>query len=455
MRSLFLKIFLWFWLAMALMGLAVISVTWTMRAEPVVPAQRGLLGEAMERNARVAALLIETRGPQEVEAFLARVNRKARVNGLFFDENGKLLAGKRNRSGAAELAKLAAKRDDLEFSLSGVDVLAARRAISRSGKTYVLVATMPRGLLSALRVQPETRLLRLGATLLVAGLVCFGLARYLTVPIIKLRHATRRFAGGDLSVRVAPQLGRRRDEITELARDFDAMAERISTLLTAQKRLLGDVSHELRTPLTRLNIALELARRNAGPQAAPALDRIEREAAQLNELIGQLLTLSRLESDAAPRESVDLAALLKSVVADAELEAHSENKRIEIVSVCECAVLGTPSVLQSALENVIRNALRHTPNRVEMSLLCDDEWARLTVRDYGPGLPEDVLNEIFRPFFRVETARDRQSGGVGLGLAIVERAITSHGGKVAARNATDGGLIVEISLPRQITNPAD
>jgi two-component system sensor histidine kinase CpxA len=354
--------------------------------------------------------------------------------------------------GAKELARAAAQRDGVEFQISGVDLMAAARATGRDGKVYVLLASMPRSLLSALRVQPGTRLLRICAAILIASLVCFGLARYLTDPVVKLRDATRRFAAGDLSVRVRPQLGRRRDELADLAHDFDAMASQIASLLTAQRRLLGDVSHELRSPLTRLNLALELARRHAGDGAASALDRIEREAAQLNELIGQLLALSRLESSEVKPAHIpfDLAQMLREVVADARFEADATGRTITLQGAETCELHGTPGVLRSALENVIRNALRHTPEKtpVEITLRCVGHVASVSVRDHGSGVPDEALADIFRPFYRVDDARDRQDGGgAGLGLAIAERAVTSHGGQARARNQPDGGLIVEIELP--------
>jgi two-component system sensor histidine kinase CpxA len=228
------------------------------------------------------------------------------------------------------------------------------------------------------------------------------------------------------------------------------MAERIESLIEAQRRLLGDISHELRSPLARLSVALGLARRQAGDRAASSLDRMEREAERLNDLIGQLLSLSRLESGAERIDShkIDLARLVREVAEDADFEARSRNRSVRILSVDECSVEGNHRLLASAIENVVRNAARHTAEgtQVEISLRCNDR-ARIVVRDHGEGVPESMLGNIFRPFYRVEDARDRQSGGSGLGLAITERAVRLHGGEVRAENAEGGGLIIEISLP--------
>ena len=291
--------------------------------------------------------------------------------------------------------------------------------------------------------------------LLTAGLLCYLLARYIVSPVVKLRAVTQQVAGGDLSARVGPLLGTRRDELAAMGHDFDAMAARIETLVSAQQRLIRDISHELRSPLARLNVALDLARKRAGANATSALDRIEREAQRLNEMIGHLLTLARSESSMAgrPRELVDLAALVGEVVADANFEAGNMNRSV-CLTVCEpCRIAGVAPLLRSAVENVVRNAVQYTPEHtvVAVSLRCsvaaDREVAVISVRDHGAGVPAEALADIFRPFYRVADARDRESGGTGLGLAITERAVRLHGGSITAANHTAGGFIIEIRLP--------
>jgi len=299
------------------------------------------------------------------------------------------------------------------------------------------------------------------AVVLVAGIGCFALARYLTSPVRRLKHAARQLAAGDFSARAGPKLASRRDEIGELGRDFDRMADRIESLLTSQKRLLQDVSHELRSPLARLNVALELAARDAGPAASPALARVGLEAQRLNDLIGQLLTLVRLERGSAQltMPTVDLCALVEEVAADADFEASALNRHVRVVRCDPCTVNGSSELLRSAIENVMRNGVRYTADatEVEVSLSASPSAvveggpaiaAVLEVRDHGPGIPEESLTRIFQPFYRVSDARDRGSGGSGLGLAITERAIRLHDGTVEASNAADGGLIVRIKLPR-------
>jgi two-component system sensor histidine kinase CpxA len=292
------------------------------------------------------------------------------------------------------------------------------------------------------------------AVLLTAGIFCYFLARYLSSPVVKLRAATQQLAGGDLSARVGAATSRRRDELADLGRDFDVMAERIESLMASQQRLLHDISHELRSPLARLKIALELARQSDGQDALWALDRIEREADRLNDLIGQLLTLARLENDQpkAGKEPVDLRELVDDIVFDANFEASNYNRAVKVIASQDCTIEGDEQLLRSAIENVVRNAVSYTAEgtTVEISLRRqDDDGGRVVINalDKGAGVPQAALAEIFRPFYRVEDARDRQSGGIGLGLSISRRAVQAHGGTVTASNAPDGGLLVVISLP--------
>ncbi|HYA37695.1 MAG TPA: ATP-binding protein [Candidatus Methylomirabilis sp.] len=289
---------------------------------------------------------------------------------------------------------------------------------------------------------------------IVSGLVCLLLARYLTAPIGRLRRATEAYAAGDLNPRVAPTLGSRRDEIADLARAFDRMAQRLQELMTSQRQLLSDVSHELRSPLARLQVALGLARQRADGRATAELDRIEGETERLNDLIGQLLSLSRLEAGVMQpeREPIDIGEILAAVAADADFEARANNRRVEVAQVAPTVIQGDAALLHSAIENIVRNAVRYTAENTTVRLSLDRAGDRakgltIRIRDYGPGVPEEMLPHLFEPFVRVDDARDRSRGGYGLGLAIAQKAIRLHGGEVVARNEPDGGLSVVITLP--------
>jgi len=286
--------------------------------------------------------------------------------------------------------------------------------------------------------------------------VCLGLAWRLTAPVRRLRSAVQRLSGGDLTARVGPGLVRPGDEIAALGRDFDLMAARIEELMTAQQQLLRDISHELRSPLARQKVALELARQRSGPEAEWALDRIDREAERLNDLIGQLLTLTQIETgrNQIPRGPVSLTRLIQAIAADANFEAETRQRRVRAVVEGDLTIQGSEEMLRRAIENVVRNAIRYTPEHTQVDVLVSrrpgqsgGDTAAVCIRDHGPGVPEAALSQLFLPFYRVADARDRQTGGTGIGLAITERAVRLHNGTVSAANAPDGGLIVEIVLP--------
>jgi two-component system, OmpR family, sensor histidine kinase CpxA len=290
-----------------------------------------------------------------------------------------------------------------------------------------------------------------GAALLVSGAICYALTRYLTGPVLRLRAAARRLAQGELSAR-ASDTRPRRDEIGELVSDFNVMAERVEALVTSQRQLISDMSHELRSPLARINATVGLARQRLGENVL--FDRLERDAERLNDMIGRLLTLARLDMTATSPEMrrIDLKGFVADVVADAQWEALERECRVDFVCNGDCTIEANPDLLRSAAENVIRNAVRYTApgTAVEVRVECrhgnNGDAASIRVADRGPGVPDTELSNIFRPFYRVADARDRESGGVGLGLAIAERVARVHGGSIHAENRAGGGLEVVLNL---------
>ncbi len=288
--------------------------------------------------------------------------------------------------------------------------------------------------------------------IVVTGLISYWLARNITSPIRQLQRATQQISSGDLSSRVAPEVALRKDEIGELGREFDRMAEHIEELMSAQKRMLRDVSHELRSPLARLQVALELARKSVGDSGKKEHDRIEKEANRLDELIGQVLSLVRLSTNGSKlvKEEVEIEGLVQQIAEDAGFEAGSQGKKVRLTKSTCGTLAADPELLHSALENVVRNAILYTPENssVEISVTKRaDSVVKICVRDFGPGVSEDALSHLFEPFYREADARDRTSGGYGLGLAIAKRAIQLHGGSIVAKNAEGAGLEVEIYLP--------
>jgi two-component system, OmpR family, sensor histidine kinase CpxA len=449
-RSLYLKIFIWFWLAMIIINVVLFAAFALTRPTPTRRSWRDLT--QVGPNAQKAAEIFEQSGPAALTAALQATEKSTGVSATFFDESGKELSGRTVPPNAAELIARATESREIEFNFAGPGTLVARPLVSAKGQRYMYVAHIPRP-----PFQPISQALglRLLVVLVIGGIFCYWLARYLTTPLLNLRTTTNELAEGNLAARVPTKIAKRRDEVGQLGRDFNTMAERLESMVRAQQRLLGDISHELRSPLARLGVALGLARQRSGAEAGGALDRIERESDNLNEMISQLLTLTRLESgtDSRKRTDVDLAALVKDVAEDADFEARSINRSVNVVSSDNCSIKGIEELLRSAVENVVRNAVRYTPEgtAVEVALRTQnggsDNFAVISVRDRGNGVPEGSLEKIFQPFYRTEDARDRQSGGgTGLGLAITERAVRMHGGSVQAMNVAGGGLAVEMRL---------
>ena len=287
------------------------------------------------------------------------------------------------------------------------------------------------------------------ASLLFAAL----LAWYFSRPIRALRSAFEAAAAGDL----APRFGtapKGSDELSDLGRDFDRMSGQLRALMDGQRRLLHDVSHELRSPLARLQAAVGLAHQRPD-KVANSLERIERESIRMDKLVGELLTLSRLEasSGVVRREPLDLTELVDAIVADARFEVaqagNGAQPRIMVDASGPLPVEGDPDLLWSAIENVVRNAVKHGARGglVEVVLRTEDGMALVEVRDRGPGIAPDDLPAIFEPFFRAGASRTGVDGH-GLGLAIARRVVQAHGGEIVAANRQDGGLRVTITLPR-------
>jgi two-component system, OmpR family, sensor histidine kinase CpxA len=314
---------------------------------------------------------------------------------------------------------------------------------------------------------------RLLIGLIVSVMVTFGITMVITRPIGSLREAARKLAAGDLHARAKWPRGKpghkTGDELWGLVYDFNEMADQLESQVDAQKLLLRDVSHELRSPLARLSVALELAREEAQPGLGEKLgmeeqlDRIERETGRLNSLIGQLLSLSHLESSARLPEPqrLSLGSLVTELLPDMDYEAQQRNCSVSFVSLtppgssipASSEVMGSPELLGRAVENIIRNAIAYTAEGTAVEIQLRNEhrlgtrFAVLQVKDQGPGVPEAALKSIFRPFYRLDLSRQRSTGGYGVGLAITERAVRLHGGAVTARNAPQGGLIVEMRIP--------
>ena len=449
--NLFLKIFLWFLAAIALMVCVVVFLNWTVQTEPVVSRWRISVRNQTTIYAETAAQIYSREGEQGLSEFLERVRKLETISEVdLVGENGRAwLSEGVNADSYRDLMNRALVSDQVEIENSSDTALSSKRIVMPSGERFVLIVRWERPRMTPFFGDSPLRYLRYAGLLFTALLLCWVLAKYLSSPIGKLRRATQKLADGDLSARVAEKVGRRRDELASLAKDFDLMAERIESLITSQQRLSRDVSHELRSPLARMNVALEIAKQKMNGEAAPQLARIEAESQRLNDMISRLLTLSKLETGSKDfeRRELNLRSLVEQVAADADFEASAKGKSVNVVTAAECRISGSETLIRSAVDNVLRNAVRYTAEgtSVEVALSNGDGKAKLTVVDHGGGVPDAELENLFRPFYRVGEARDRGSGGTGLGLAIAEQAILAHNGTIRAAN-TEDGLLVEMIL---------
>src|SRR5215469_11333413 len=449
MKSLFVRIFLSFWVAQALFFVLAILVTLAFR--PRTSTWEALRTTALNDGVNA----YEEGGSQQLLEYLNSFDATQHVRAYVFDEHGVEMTGRGAPDWAIRVATGGPRVPQNGFIFPAPPIVRDSKASSDGKHRYTVVLGLPPGprVFIGPRGVPFTGLI---IGVVSSGLVCYLLSWFLTKPIVRLRMATRQLAAGDLGARTGAPASARRDEVAGLMRDFDGMAERLETLLKAQSRLLNDISHELRSPLARLNVALGLARQRAGVESSDMLDRIELEASRLNELIGRILTLARLEDgeQIVPQTPVALDEIVVNVTEDAEFEAQARRCHVRtLIPEGDWKVRGNASLLHSAVENVVRNAIRYTHegSSVQVELTSEDRSGRreavLRVIDAGPGVPADALEKLFEPFYRLDDARGRQTGGVGLGLAITERAVRFHGGRVAAFNRQPSGLIVEIRLP--------
>ncbi|MGP0064446.1 MAG: sensor histidine kinase [Isosphaeraceae bacterium] len=443
-RSIFTKIVVWFsvTVVLSLVGFVATAVLLSERLsgrDPAIPRLHALLLDEARRA-------YEEGGPTRLASYLRRLKSYTEIDYYLTDSRGKDLVSGADRSAFLAMRSARPRNRRTRSWLFPILAFPARESsavlVHGSGsRRYRMIAVLPpRPGLST----TDTLTYFLWLPVLI-GILCYTLAVHLASPLRGLRRVLEKFGRGELGIRYHLN---RRDEIGDLAQAFNRMADQITTLLTAERRLLQDVSHELRSPLARLGFAVELAR--TSPDQEAALGRIRKEGDRLSHLVNELLQLTRAEGDpgAWNLEDVDLVKLLQELVADCSLEADAQGCRLVLKADRTLVVTGDRELLRRACENVLRNAIRHSPagTSVDIELTRQHGMAEVAIRDHGTGVPREALSDIFEPFFRVEGDRDRSSGGVGLGLAIARRAVEIHQGTVTAFNANPG-LVVALHLP--------
>jgi two-component system sensor histidine kinase CpxA len=450
-RSLFLRIFLWFWMTVIVTGIALI-LTFMLQRGSIPSRWIGMLNNTARYSGTIAIAEMERGGVPAVSSYIEHLGREGHLQACLFNSLGTAIAGERCAGFQDMTRRVMAGRIPVLGMRFGI-TRAAMMLTGSDGQEYIFTTELPAGPRAAFGTNHLSFLMEWGVALLVSGCICYLLTRYITAPILRLREASQQLAAGNLGSRVAPEMGRRPDELGELICDFNAMADRIEQLVFGQRQLISDISHELRSPLARLNVALDLIHK--GKSNDFAVDHMERDLESLDEMIGRLLTIARLDSPSPPIQfsPVNIGELISGIVRDAEFESRKRDIRISLAAEKEYWVQGNPELLHSAIENVIRNAIRYTNTgtsvevRIESTGATPNLFVQLIVRDHGPGVPEGELVNIFRPFYRVTESRDRQSGGAGLGLGIAERVVRLHHGTIRAQNAARQGLQVEIALP--------
>ena len=444
MHSLFLRIFLLFWLAMTLIVGSSIATTYTITSRENEPFE-------YQRRPSVAiqASEILARGGLSALKNWLETSKSAMGDRELFvvGPDGKDILGRRLPESASRRLEFI-NREPVPGNFR--PSRAVPQIIAPDGSTYTVVMTPRRPSIFGALSLPAISLTILGIALVVSALTSWWLAEHLTAPIRRIQAGARALASENLELRVSAGLEGRKDELAVLARDFDAMADQLRANRAATTRLLRDISHELRSPLARMRVALGLARQPPA-DLARQLDRLEREIERLDSMISQVLKLARLHGTDAllARERFEIDDVIEEVVRDANFEGAVKNCKIALRGAANSAVLGSRELLRSAIENVLRNAVRYSPQDtpVEMQIARASSGLEIVIRDHGPGVPAADLERIFEPFYRVAESRDRDSGGEGIGLAITSQVMRAHGGSARAVNANSGGLEVRLSLP--------
>ncbi|WP_416307046.1 ATP-binding protein [Neptunicella sp. SCSIO 80796] len=447
LNSLFGRIFLWFWLAMLLI---IFSTAWIARQaamehtlRPMQPQDQQQLNASLNRLNQ----FIDKRplNEPELSQMLGRIGSRSRTDLLLLNPDSKqFIAGFPHPEIPMRevLLDLIDQPSAFSIMLPGWRFVGpAKVTINQQAYLLFVGKRMPPTFFRDVKRQPPIFLIMVA--IVISGLLCLLLTWSLVKPLRRLKAAAAKMGAGDLTTR-SGETSYRHDEIGQLGREFDHMAIQLEQLVSGQKRMLADISHELRSPLARLQVAIGIAQQNADLDI-PQLQRIETEAQRIDAMLAQILTLSRLDArqNNIIFQHINLDPLMESLIGDAIFEAEAQNKKIEVDLQPNLSLSGSKPLLASAIENLLRNGIKYANSKVSISLhKTPQNNIELIISDDGPGVPSAELEKIFTPFYRTAESRSRDSGGVGLGLAIAAKAIEGMGGHIHAVNNPQGGLSV-------------
>jgi two-component system sensor histidine kinase CpxA len=455
-KSLFFRVFLWFWLATLLIFVSSVWLANQLGSESKYrPLDNQQQRELVVSTQKLQNQIDKRSGNVSLRQLLIKVGNRNRFGSILVD-----LSTRKVVHGVSRHRRVRGEVFD-DFNLQSLPI-----TLEVEGNTFIgpgliranqtdymlfLVAPRPGGNLRVIRHEYPGVFILFMLSLSVG--LCYLFVRGLLNPITQLRQASKRMASGEMGVRVGTASSRL-DEIGQLGRDFNNMSEQVENLVNNQKRLLADISHELRSPLTRLQLSIGIALQQNESEVSvnmlAALERIEKEALQIENMIAQVLLLSRLDNQQPIQnlQMVSLEQVMTSIIADAKFEAEHKNKELSYQAAKDINLFVEPQLFSSAIENILRNAIHYSNQLIQVTVSVEGEKVIWEIEDDGNGIDENQLSRVFEAFYRESTARERDSGGVGLGLAIAYHAINKHQGSIQASNKPLGGLLVRISIPQ-------
>lgn len=450
MRSLYWKIFLSFWLATILIIITTAWVTSEIAQKSSIPAREQVF---MDSYANAAVATFESGQHAALKKWLTQTGDEKKMTIYLLCSTGEIIGNQHPPEIIRRITEELVDDHLVEGIMKFGNIIVSHEILSTSGRAYRLAAVSEKPLSHFVKIPWAGLTIRLTIAIVISGLICYMLSVYLTQPLRSLGMAAKSIATGKLNTRVGHFKGHNRDEIAELSREFDRMAEELEDLIHSKERLLQDISHELRSPLARLQIAIELGRQQSKHLAKKEFDRMEVECLRLNTLIGEILQFARLDKsvDELALTKVNIPELLENIISDARFEFATNQSLIQLENSFSCDLWVDERLIHRALENIIRNALHFSPiNKIVTIALSTNKVASelwIDIKDEGPGVPEEQLETIFNPFYRVDSSREKKTGGYGLGLAIAQKSVQLHQGSIVASNRANGGLCVRVILP--------